>query len=326
MSTDPRAVGWAIRTQALRFLLGESLLFSRSFPALVLDIHFSKLAQNPGLLRVPVERLSSGIECAIIYSHPVESDFPRLSLLKDSIRYVPEHLNHFYVELRPSFPEYLKNLDPKSRHELQRKIRRFRAVSGESCWRQFRSPDEMQEFHRLAGEVSKKTYQERLLNVGLPSGENFKRQLVDLAHHDQVRGYILFLDAGPIAYGYCCAQEDVLNYAHTGYDPDFPDLSPGIVLLNFMLESLFTEGRFQLLDFGGGSAQWKRSYATGTSRFAIVYYFRRTSANLLLVASHIAVGAFSDAVVKLLAMLGVKERIKKLFRRGLNPFRGRAAG
>jgi CelD/BcsL family acetyltransferase involved in cellulose biosynthesis len=91
--------------------------------------------------------------------------------------------------------------------------------------------------------------------------------------------------------------------------------SPGIFLLQEMLKRIHAEKRFRLFDFGSGDAQYKRSFATRSRRCATVLQFRRTFRNWLIVTSHRALTGFSDGCVRLLKSLGMKDRVKRLFRR-----------
>ena len=58
----------------------------------------------------------------------------------------------------------------------------------------------MAEFHHLAREISAKTYQERLLDAGLPADESYLEILQALASRDQVRAFILFHQDVQAAY------------------------------------------------------------------------------------------------------------------------------
>lgn len=311
---------WVPATQGLRYTLGEKSLFTKEFPSLRLDRHFTELIAEQGAAEPPAKRFSPEVEVIAIHSLPVDQDLPRFTRLAHSYRYVPEHFRHYYIEANGAFEDYLKGLDPKSRHEMARKVRRFASLSeNKLCCREFRRPEEIEEYHALALAVSRKTYQTQLLDAGMPEGEEFRRELLDWAAAGLVRGYILFHNSEPIAYGFCRGLRETLLYVHTGYDPGFSSLSPGIVLLNCILERFFAEHRFRRLDFGGGNAQWKRSYATASARCAVVFYFRPTLRNLGLIGLHRAMAAFSGAAAALLARFRLKNRVKGWFRsRGMS--------
>ncbi len=308
------AGAWVERPVRLKFALGEVSLFTTTFPFLVYDAHFTELTTDLDEPRPPLDAFP-GARGALVRSHPVEADLPRVSRVRDLLRYVPNQYDRYYVSLTGSFADYLKKFSSKSRSTLLRKVRRFAEFSGgEVRWREFRKPDEMDEFHRLARTVSEKTYQERLLDAGLPDTPEFRRRMAELAAQDAVRAYVLFHGDGAVAYLYCPAQEGVLLYEYLGYDPQFAEWSPGTVLQHLALEKLFAEGRFRMFDFTEGGGPHKQFFATGSTRCADVYLFRRAARSLLLVNLHARMDGMSATLGRALDSLGLKRRIKKLLR------------
>jgi len=307
---------WVAKPVRLEYLLGEIPLFVVKFPALEFDAHFTSLTTNFDETRPPFTKLSSEVEAIFIRSHPINGELPRLDFLSQAIRYIPAQYHRYYVDLRGSFQEYLGKFSAKSRSTLQRKVRKFSEFcGGEVKWREFCRPDEMEEFYSLAREVSKKTYQEKLLNFGLPESDEFKREIFDLAAHDLVRGYILYSGAQPIAYLFCPVRDGILFYRYLGYDPEFRDWSPGTVLQYLVLERLFSEAKFKLFDFTDGEGPHKEFFSTGNAWCADVYFLRRTLRNLLLLKMHSGLRSLSGTTVRALERLGVKSQIKKFFRR-----------
>jgi CelD/BcsL family acetyltransferase involved in cellulose biosynthesis len=308
--------GWTQASRELRYHFGEFRLGRARFRAWVLAKHFldcdeSTLDGVPAFDAVPRE-----VDALIVPSLPVAADLPKLSRSGGALRYVPAHFPHYAIELPDSFERYLENLSGKSRHEMVRKARRFTEhADGRHALRAFRAPGEMAEFAAIAGALSKATYQERLLGVGLPDGPAFVAELEAAAKRDEVRGWILEVAGKPVAYGYCRAAGDVLLFEHTGYDAATAPHSPGIFLLQEILRSVCAERRFRVFDFGTGEAQYKRSYATVSRRCAAVWLLRPTLRNRAIVRSHLALGASSDACVRVLKALGIKDRIRRLLRR-----------
>jgi CelD/BcsL family acetyltransferase involved in cellulose biosynthesis len=307
---------WLEKRVGLKFFLGEIPLFSIHFPLLVLDAHFTELEASPDELEMILKELAASVEGILIRSQPIREKLPRLSLLADSIRYVPAQYERFYVDLQGSFSDYLDKFSSKSRSTLRRKVKKFgEFCGGQLDWREFRNSEDMDDFHRLAREVSKKTYQERLLDAGLPDDEEFRQQMHALARQDRARGYILFHDAKPIAYLFCSMRQGgIMINRYLGYNPEFQSWSPGTMLHYLVLEKLFTEGGLRMFDFTEGEGTQKRFFATGSARCADVYHFRRTAKNYLILCLHAATDFSSTSAVRVLDKLGLKARVKKFFR------------
>ncbi len=226
--------------------------------------------------------------------------------------FVRQRYRRSYARLDGSFESYLAGFSPKGRSTLKRKVRKLVERSGGALdLRLYRSPSDMQEFHRHARAVSAKTYQEKLLNVGLPEGEGFLAELREQARQDEMRGWILFLEGEPISYLYAPAQGSTLIYAHLGYDPAHAALSPGTVLQFEAMRQLMEEGRFTLFDFTEGEGQHKQQFGTGSVDCVDLLLVRPTLGNLL--AGNLLNGF--DRGVALAKRAAVQLRVERLARK-----------
>jgi CelD/BcsL family acetyltransferase involved in cellulose biosynthesis len=308
-------VPWIETSTSLKFRLGEITLFSVDFPCLALQAHFTTLTSEPMDASPPFESFSRGVEALMMQGHPIKEALPVLTRLASAIRYVPSQYRNHYTNLRMPFEVYLKQLSGKSRSTLVRKVRKFAELSGGTiAWREFARPDELQQFHAFARDISRKTYQERLLDAGLPEDAEFVAHIQKLAETGQMRGYVLFLHGKPVAYISCPIVQGVLLYQHVGYDPEYRDISPGTVLQYIVLERLMSEGTHTMFDFTEGEGQHKKLFATDSLLCANIFYFRPTLRNRMLLRLHVWMGAFSEKGGNLLDRLGLKARIKRLLR------------
>lgn len=303
---------WQEKSVQLRFLLGELRLGAVNLRGVVL---------NHGLHPRPeffVPDLPPSVDVAVIRSHPLLLTVPQYSGVTAAFRYIPDRYYRCYVDLRQTLPDYLKKFSSKSRYTLRRKVRRFTALSNcRSDVRVFARPDEMEEFHVLARQISAKTYQERLLHAGIPDDPTFVAEMRSLAERDAVRAYTLFLHDHPVAYMYCAAMgENDLMYRFVGHDPEYGHLSPGVVLQYFALENLFAEQRFDCLDFGEGTGMHKQFFSTGSLACANVYYFRDTARHRGIVALHALLRLTSRTAAAVFEAVGIKRKLKRLLREG----------
>jgi len=311
--------GPTIQRVHFHFRLGEWTLFDAGRNMLVRTFEPAHLEKNGGSDPELGVDLPDGVDGLFVASMPTESPLRRIQIEGKSIRYVPEQFDRYFIEIAGTFDEYFSRFSAKSRSTLSRKIRRFAAKSGgEIDLREYKSPQEMGEFYRLAREVSAETYQELMFDMGIPTGEAFQRGMVAAAEHDNVRGYLLFLHGKPIAYLYCPVRDGVLLYQYVGHLRQFSDLSPGTVLLLLTLERLHQEGKFSLFDFteGGqpGRGGHKEFFATRSRRCANVYYLRRSLSNLLLVVAHTLTDWLSGSMGRVLTFIGLKARVKRVMR------------
>ncbi len=197
-----------------------------------------------------------------------------------------------FADLRVGFEAYLATYSAKSRSGLKRKRRKLEERSGGALdVRLYRTPDEIASFYSEARALSALTYQERLLDAGLPDGALPEMQA--LAAKGLVRAWLLFVDDRPVSYLYAPGEETTLRYAHLGYDPAYADLSPGTVLQLEAMRMLMEEGRFRWFDFTEGDGRHKRQFATGSINSVDLLVLRPTVANL---AAARALAGFDRAV------------------------------
>lgn len=192
----------------------------------------------------------------------------------------------YFVDLTLGVDAWLAGLSGNTRNGLKRKQRRLAEANGGAIdIRTYRTPAELADFHALARSVSATTYQEKLLEAGLPTDDAFLHEMRDLAAADRVRAWLLFLRGAPIAYLYCPADGDTLVYDLLGHDPAHNDLSPGVVLLAAALADVMADGRFTRMDFTSGEGQHKRTFATDGVPCVDLLLLRPTLANRLVLGA-----------------------------------------
>jgi hypothetical protein len=317
-SSIPLAISsprWDEAPFVLSYRIGEVTLFRRQFRSLALREHFFDLPTDPNVPRPPLERLGRDVDVIVTRSHPVAGPLPRIASIDGVLRYVTSQYTRFYASLDGDFEGYLAKFGGKTRSTLRRKVKRFLESGEGSGMREFKRPEEMAEFHALARGVSRVTYQERLLDSGLPEEPGFVQELMDLAARDSVRAYLLLLRGIPVAYLCCPAVNRVLLYSHLGYDPAHAELSPGTVLQYLAFESLFKEQAFRAFDFTEGQGDHNRFFGTNETLCADVCYFRPTLATRLWVSAHDGLDRASTAIGRALDTLGLKAAVKRFVRR-----------
>ncbi|MFN3726166.1 MAG: GNAT family N-acetyltransferase [Allosphingosinicella sp.] len=223
-------------------------------------------------LSVPLERALAGAPLELPGLPPIADGYfvralpekMRADLQAPGLRcFVRQSYPRYYARLDQGFDTWFAALSANSRSGLKRKRRRLEEASGGALdVRQYSRPGEVGEFFAHAREVSAETYQEKLLDAGLPA--DALPEMRALAERGEMRGWLLFLDERPIAYLYAPAQGRTLLYAHLGYRAEFGHLSPGSVLQFEAMRMLMEEGAFAYFDFTEGDGQHKRQFASAS--------------------------------------------------------------
>ena len=308
---------WERRPVPLKFMLSDKLLFKK-----MLDLNVQSKGLSGKLEPVdsplpPPQSLQSGCDGYLIRSQPLQKKQPPFRSVDQFICYVPNQYQRYYINLQQSFDDYQAKFSSKSRSTIKRKIKKFAKQCGDDIrWQRYNDAAEMAEFYRLARQVSSRSYQEKLLDAGLPDSADFQEQLKTAAEQDLVRGYVLFDGDKPIAYMYCPIHEGILMYDYLGYDPDYMKWSVGTILHWRAFEDIFNEGKFRLFDFTEGESEHKRLYATDNLLCGNVYFLRKGFGMMLLLRLHKALDDFSNWLGGVLDRYGLKTKIKKFIRFG----------
>lgn len=302
-----------IRPVPLRFFLGEFKIGETARPLAVIPFSFNRPPLGPD--DWPGAAPADGTEGYYHPSAPIDPDLPVFARRDGYIRYIPQRFHRHYIDLTGSMDDYAATFSGKTRSTLRRKIRKFAELDSDRIdWRAYQTPAEMMDFYDLARRISVKTYQERLLDAGLPESEDFRAGMMRLAEAGRVRAYLLFLKGEPVSYLYLPVEEDRLIYAYLGYDPEHARHSPGTVLQWLAVEALFAEGGFRYFDFTEGQGAHKELFGTNSLFCANVFFLKDTARNRRLVRLHRMLTGLSDKMVAFLDRLGVKQTIKKWLR------------
>lgn len=308
---------WHFRNVPLKFGVGDWTLALRTLPLQVCSMRLGELDQPVDSPAPPADPLLPDSRGYYLRALPVAQPLPRLCVVDGWLRYVTLQYTHCFIDLQLGLDAYRAKFSGKTRSTIARKIRKYQEHSGgQTRWQIYDQPQHMAEYHRLAREVSVRTYQERLLDAGLPADPEFVEQVTAAASKGQVRGYILFDAERPVAYLHCPIENGAYIYAYLGYDPDYMRLSVGTVLQWLALEDMFARRDARYFDFTEGQSDHKRLFASHEQLCANVMFLRPTLGNRLLVKLHIACENAASSVGRWAERMGIKARIKAVMRFG----------
>jgi hypothetical protein len=174
------------------------------------------------------------------------------------LRHVQQRYVRRWTDLTIGHDAWLAGLSANARSGLKRKGRKL-AGEGRLDIRRYRDRDGIAVFHALTRPLSATTYQEKLLDAGLPENP---APLFAAADRDEVRAWLMLMDDRPIAYLCCTAEGTALRYDYVGHDPALGAWSPGTALHAQAMADLFAEKRFTRFDFTEGDGQHKRLFST----------------------------------------------------------------
>ena len=308
---------WHRRQVPIKLQLGDKTLLASKLWLQVREVGLDDETPPVAEPIPPADSLQADSQGFLIRSLRITGRQPVLRRKHDYLCYVPSQYPRYYIDMSMSLSEYKSKFSAKTRSTVNRKIRKYAEhCGGNVSWKVYKAAGEMLEFFRLARTVSKITYQERLLDAGMPDSEEFLHDMEQLAQQGRVRGFILFHQNQPVSYLYCPVTNGVLIYAFLGYDPRFMNFSVGTILQWLALEHLFEERLFRFFDFTEGESEHKKLFATHNVQCANVFFLRRNPRNFFLVHSQRGVDHLGHVIGERLDQFGMKAAVRRLMRFG----------
>jgi len=305
-----------MRRVPIKFYLGEFPLAQIWFTVDVYLMGLQELlSEDPDRLRVPSPKNGDGV---LLRSFPISRSAKRVRLQKSGIYYISQTYRRYYTDLSMGYAKYLEIFSAKSRATVRRKVRRFQEhCHGQMFFRRFSRVDEMKEFYDLARRVSKSSYQEKLLGVGLPNDETFYSKMVQDSLSGRVRAYLLLHAECPVAYLYCDSIDGVLLYSYLGYDPEYREWSVGTILQWLVMEDLLQRDMaFKYFDFTEGEGTHKEFFSTGSVYCGNIFVLKPKLKCVIVVLLHLIWEKILWGVKVTLDASGLKSKIKNLVRFG----------
>lgn len=306
---------WKTRNITLPFWLGEICLLRKSFRLQTTNVDFIRFNADVKETTIPPEKDESA-EGIMLYSLPIKEDHEMLWRESGYINYISQVYQRYYIDLNGGFENYLDQFSSKTRSTFKRKMRKFEKESGGTIdCKIYTRLSEIEEFYPLARAVSKETYQEKLLNAGLPEDDGFKEDMMRHAKNGTVRALILFQNEEPVAYLYLPIFNNAVIYAYVGYLPEVGRLSAGTVLFLKALEYLFEDESAHIFDFTEGHSDQKELFSTNSVYCANLFKLKNSFVNSFWLNLHRALDRFSKALNTVVRTLGIKSFMKKMLRR-----------
>lgn len=303
---------WHPYRHELKYRLGE-LTLAQSHLVVLRKVYalsdIRNFSDDPALPELP-----SGFDGYLLANIPRQTVSGTIERSGSLMRYCLKSYQRCYIDMSGDFESYRSKFSGKSRSSIQRKVRKFAEHAGGLDFRCYRSPHEIATFLDLARNVSAASYQERLLDCGLPTDEAFIDQAIEATQRDEVRGFLLFAEGRPVSYLYCPIHDGVLEYAFLGYLPEFARLSPGTVLQWLALEQLFAERRFTAFDFTEGESEHKLFFSTHQTPCSLQLLLRPSLRTQVSTRLHRGIDSTSRLIGEGLDRYGLKNRVKKWLR------------
>ena len=232
--------------------------------------------------------------------------------------HLPRASKHWRMSVPAEIDQFYKTRSRGHRDSLRRAVRKFeRLYPGRNNFVKFTSEHEVDDFVRVAAEISSKTYQSAL-GAGIANDEQTRSRIRAAARHGWFDGGVLLAGGEPSAFQLGLHYNDVYFLVSIGYDPALSAQKTGTVLFLKVLESLCEDTAINVMDFYFGDAEYKRRYGTAYWPEACIYIFAPRVYPISLNALRCSIAGVNAALASLVNKIGSTDRIKRKWRNVLN--------
>jgi hypothetical protein len=223
---------------------------------------------------------------------------------------------HRYLALPATFDEYLRGLSRKSRQRFRRTARMLaRDFPGMVRLQSIRSERDVEDFARMADEISQKTYQ-RALGEGFVNNVEMREMLRAAAQKATLRACLLCVGEHPIAFASGFLSNKTLYGTFTGYDPEFRKYGPGLQSMMRLIEESFEpSGGLLRVDAGSGDLPYKRRLFDSSWQEHPAWIFAPSVKGLSLHVFRAISTLLHSLAMRSLAKSEYLRRVRKIWRR-----------
>ena len=216
---------------------------------------------------------------------------------------VPDKIEHFYSARSRGH-----------RHNLRRAVKKFdEECYGKSKLVNYSSENDVDDFIKVASDISSKTYQ-NMLGAGLDNDEKTLDRLAAEATKGWFRGHILFSGDTPCAFQLALQYQRTYYMANIGYDPALSSYKPGLILFLKVLESLCADSSADTIDFYFGDAEYKQRYGTEHWPEAWVHVFAPRPCPIMINTMRSSAAGVNAGLKYVVNMFSSADRIKTKWR------------
>jgi CelD/BcsL family acetyltransferase involved in cellulose biosynthesis len=214
-----------------------------------------------------------------------------------------------------TYEQYLSKLGSKARRSLRVRGERLSAAFGGTVdVVKVSRPDQVEFFLEHVDTVFRRSWQAATFGYTPRASPETVARLTDFAVRGWLRSYLLMTQAGPIAYGVGFQYQGTFYWDETAYAQECSGLAPGSVLTHRVIADLFLHDTPELLDFGAGDGEYKRTFGNEQIETCSVHLVK-TLAAAGVTNLQLAMNRSESCVRKLLVQLRLTEYVRRLLKR-----------
>jgi hypothetical protein len=230
---------------------------------------------------------------------------------------LPASQLHDSLTIPRSIDDVYRNMSKERRKHTKSYIKRLENIcTGGVRIVCYRDHSDLECLFRDAEKIAKKTYQ-RGLGVGFADNPIIRKRLELGAEKGWLRAFVLYVGEIPCSFWIGMLYHGTFVSEYMGYDPEYRQYSPGIVLIIRVIEGFCNDtngDNVEELDFGIGHAEYKRTLCSRTWREAVLFIFSPTIKGCKLKMMRLAARLIDATARTVLSRMDLLSLIKRAWR------------
>ena len=158
--------------------------------------------------------------------------------------------------------DYWQTFTARTRSKFRARLKKF----GQSRLECITQVDQLPDFLKAAHEISAVSWQSRQFGLRIRNDQSELDRLSVLAQEGFLRSYLWVVEGEPAAFAIGHQRGGYFRYEEIAYVSKYSALSPGVTLLQQMIEDFYQHNPPTVLDFGGGDAEYKQKFGNDESQ------------------------------------------------------------
>jgi CelD/BcsL family acetyltransferase involved in cellulose biosynthesis len=208
---------------------------------------------------------------------------------------ITEHSTNCQVLKAPTFDEYYEQLDSKFKRNVRAAEKKAQSKSKPTLC-QLKSKDELDNFLERGFAIEASGWKGSN-GTAINNNDSVKKFYAgvakDLYDRGEFQAYLLKDDQDDLAFLYCIKGFGNIRALKIGSNENFRAIAPGMLITKEVLTHLHNEGNFNVWDFCGGQARWKKDWGTASETLYNVTIYNNNLLGKLL----FYIGAFTKKYV-----------------------------
>ena len=286
-------------------------------------IHENDPNSNSALFSTLLEYLSVSVRFDMLYLQDFRTNTP-------FAQYCIENQNRFpirifdilsepqfdhQIELPETFDQLLASRSSKHRYNMRREQSAFDKQFPETRLICCKNQEDVSYFLEKSDNVRQASWKSLTFGFVPQNTQKNREKFLSLARHGWLRSYLLLSkDEEPLAFVHGYEYYGVYYTQDMCFEQSYANFSPGKKCLYRMVQELLSHNPPRLIDFGFGSAEYKRIWGNVMIPSTSVYFVRSIKGTFLVRMQKV-INRFVLWCKRLLERWKVADRIRKILRR-----------